>query len=207
MTDEQSNASKDAQTSNPGQQAPSAPPSAGAPAGEMTREEKIAAARAKAEAIKAQRAAAAAPATPPPAAASRPAPAAPGAAGAARPATAAARPAPAPQRSWATSENPGGQPIVPPQNPTVQAFGTVTQSIELRCESTEDQNIRRLLGGLGAYRNPLRGVWQLDYRYYAEALKRLTEAGYRVEGKDYLGRPLDRWTPATRGWTMLAPGG
>ncbi len=119
---------------------------------------------------------------------------------------AAARPTPAPaQRSWATSENPGGQPAVAPQNPKIQAFGTITQSVELRCETSEDQNVRKLLGGLGAYRNPLRGVWQLDYRYYAEAVKRLQAAGYQVEGKDYLGRPLDKWTPEGRGWTRLAP--
>jgi hypothetical protein len=105
----------------------------------------------------------------------------------------------------ATSENPGGQPVVAPQNANIQALGTINQSVELRCESTEDQNLRRLLGGLGAYRNPLRNVWQIDYRYYAEALKRLAAAGYQVEGKDYLGRPLDEWAPARRGWTRLAP--
>src|SRR5579884_3844893 len=157
----------DEKPATPGE-APKPQPSAG----EMSREEKIAAAKAKAEALKAQRAAAGAGAAPP-------------------------RPA--------TSANPGGQPVAPPQNPKIEAFGTVTQSVELRCESTEDQNIRRLLGGLGLYRNPLRGVWQLDYRYYAEARRRLQEAGYQVDGKDYLGRPLDRWAPETRGWTRLAP--
>lgn len=180
MADEKPEAPKDAQTPQPPAQ-PAAP-------GEMSREETIAAARARAEALKAQRAAGGA--------APAPAPAAPASPAAAAPA----------QRSWATSENPGGQPPVPPQNPTIQAFGTITQSVELRCESTEDQNIRRLLGGLGAYRNPLRGAWQLDYRYYAEALKRLREAGYQVEGKDYLGRPLEKWTPAARGWTGLGRG-
>lgn len=170
---------------------------------EMTREEKIAAAKAKAEAMKAQRAAppvSAAPAAPgaptPPAAGS-----ATPAAGAARPA-AAARPAPA-TPALATSENPGGQPVVAPQNAKIQAFGTINQSVELRADATEDQNIRRLLGGLGAYRNPLRNSWQVDYRYYAEALKRLIAAGYQVEGKDYLGRPLEQWAPARRGWTRI----
>ena len=85
----------------------------------------------------------------------------------------------------------------------MQAFGTITQSVELRCDPSEDQNVRKLLGGLGAYKNPLRGVWQIDYRYYAEALKRLQAAGYQVEGKDYLGRPLEKWTPDARGWTLL----
>jgi hypothetical protein len=189
-------------------------PPADAPSGEMTREEKIAAAKAKAEAMKAQRAAqggAAAPAAPgapatpaaPPAAGARPAAAA-GAAGA-RPAAAAARPAAAAVPSLATSENPGGQPVAAPQNPKIQALGTINQSVELRCDATEDQNMRRLLGGLGAYRNPLRSAWQVDYRYYAEARKRLTAAGYQVEGKDYLGRPLEQWAPARRGWTRIAP--
>jgi hypothetical protein len=173
----------------PAGQSPQAPP------GEMSREEKIAAARAKAEALKAQRAAGtAAPAGAP----IRPAPS-----GAGTPAAAGA--APPSQKPLATSDNPGAQPVVAPQNPSIRAFGTISQSVELRCEATEDQNIRRLLGGLGAYRNPLRGVWQIDYRYYAEAVTRLRAAGYQVEGTDYLGRPLEKWTPETRGWSRLPP--
>lgn len=157
------------------------------PAGpEMSREEKIAAAKAKAEAIKAQRAAGAPTAAPQPA---------PGAAAPAKPAPAAP--------GKATAANPGGAPPTAPQNPKVEAFGTITQSVELRAEATEDQNLERLLGGLGLYRNPLRGAWQLDYRYFAEARKRLEAAGYRIEGRDYLGRPLDQWAPHTRGWTRL----
>lgn len=161
---------------------------------EMSREEKIAAARAKAEAIKAQRAAGA-PAGAPPGQ-----PAAPASAPA-KPA-AAAKPA-APGK--ATSANPGGAPVAAPQNPKVEAFGTITQSVELRAEASEAQNLERLLGGLGLYRNPLRGAWQLDYRYFAEARKRLEAAGYKLEGRDYLGRSLDEWSPFTRGWTRLAP--
>src|SRR5579864_2877085 len=167
---------------------------------EMSREEKIAAAKAKAEAMKAQRAAqAATPGAPA-------APAAPGAPAAPAPAkpAAPARPAPA-APALATSDNPGGQPIVAPQNAKIQATGTINQSVELRCEATEDQNIRRLLGGIGAYRNPLRNAWQVDYRYYAEAVKRLTAAGYQIEGKDYLGRSPEQWAPARRGWTRIAP--
>lgn len=173
-------------------------PGAAPPApGEMTREERIAAARAKAEAMKAERQASAPGAAPAP-------PSAPGAPAGPAGTRPPARPAPA-TPALATSENPGGQPVQPPQNAKVQAFGSINQSVELRCESTEDQNMRRLLGGLGAYRNPLRGAWQVDYRYYAEAYKRLTAAGYQVEGKDYLGRPLDQWAPARRGWTRLTP--
>lgn len=187
-------------------------PGAAAPAsGEMSREEKIAAAKAKAEAMKAQRAAQAgtpgAAATPaaPGAAAAPGAPAVPGAGtpAGARPA-APARPASG-TPALATSDNPGGQPVVAPQNAKIQALGTINQSVELRCEATEDQNVRRLLGGIGAYRNPLRNAWQVDYRYYAEAVKRLAAAGYQIEGKDYLGRPLDQWAPARRGWTRIAP--
>jgi hypothetical protein len=165
-------------------------------AAEMSREEKIAAAKAKAEALKAQRAAgtpAAGPAAPGVAAAGpKPAPGA------------AAPPKPAPAvPGKATSANPGGAPPAAPQNPKVEAFGTITQSVELRAEATEAQNLERLLGGLGLYRNPLRGTWQLDYRYFAEARRRLEAAGYRIEGRDYLGRPLDQWAPHTRGWTRL----
>ena len=174
-------------------------------ADEMSREEKIAAAKAKAEAMKAQRAAqAATPGAPaaPAAPAGPSAPAAPGGA-AARPA-APAKPAPA-TPALATSDNPGGQPVVAPQNAKIEALGTINQSVELRADATEDQNIRRLLGGIGAYRNPLRNAWQVDYRYYAEAVKRLTAAGYQIDGKDYLGRPLEQWAPARRGWTRIAP--
>ena len=166
----------------PAQPAPAPAAAPQGPAAEMSREEKIAAARAKAEALKTQRAAAGA---------------TPGAGTQAKaPATAA--------KAWATSENPGGAPPAPPQNPQVRALGTITQSVELHCESSEDQNIRKILGGLGAYKNPLRGAWQIDYRYYAEALKRLQAAGYQVEGRDYLGRPLEQWAPEKRGWTRLS---
>ncbi|HYM91774.1 MAG TPA: hypothetical protein VEW91_09090 [bacterium] len=154
----------------------------------MSREERIAAARAKAEAMKAQRAAVA------PAQAA-PGPSAPPAAG--RPAAAAGVP------GRATAANPGGAPPTAPQHPKVEAFGTITQSVEFRADPTEAQNLERLLGGLGLYRNPLRGAWQLDYRFFAEARRRLQAAGYQVEGRDYLGRPLEQWAPHTRGWTRL----
>jgi hypothetical protein len=171
-----------ADSSGPTQPAPAQATSPQGPSTEMSREEKIAAARAKAEALKAQRAQAGA---------------APGVGTQAKAPAAAAK-------AWATSENPGGAPPAPPQNPQVRALGTITQSVELRCESSEDQNIRKILGGLGAYKNPLRGAWQIDYRYYAEALKRLQAAGYQVDGRDYLGRPLDQWAPEKRGWTRLS---
>src|SRR5262252_5027970 len=93
---------------------------------EMSREEKIAAARAKAEAMKAQRAAGTPPAGPQagsgPAAAQS---ASPPAAGPAKPAV----------PGKATSANPGGAPVAAPQNPKVEALGTITQSVELRAEA------------------------------------------------------------------------
>lgn len=148
----------------------------------QSREEKIAALRAKVEAMKAARAAA--PSGAP---------------------VAAARPA-ATVDVPVSSLNPGGRPGAPPKAPTVEAVGTINNGVELRAAASEDDNIKKLLGGLGAYQNPLRGgVWQLDYRYYAEARRRLEAAGYTVTGKDYLGRPLQDWTPVARGWTRVRP--
>jgi len=126
------------------EQPPPGPPQPPSSA-EMSREEKIAAARAKAEAMKAQRAAP----TPAPAGAGPTAP---------RPAAAQGVP------GRATAVNPGGAPPAAPQHPKVEALGTITQSVEFRADPSEAQNLERLLGGLGLYRNPLRGAWQLDYR-------------------------------------------
>src|SRR5690348_12954613 len=105
-------------------------------ADEMSREEKIAAAKAKAEAMKAQRAAQAATPGAPAAPAGPSAPAAPGGAApaAARPAV-PAKPVPA-TPALATSDNPGGQPVVAPQNAKIQALGTINQSVELRADAT-----------------------------------------------------------------------
>jgi hypothetical protein len=160
-----------------------ASPQQPAPGAAQSREEKIAALRAKVEAMKAARAAAA---------------------GGGQPAAAAA-PA-ASVEVPVSSLNPGGRPGAPPKAATIEAFGTVNHSVELRAAATEDDNIKKLLGGLGAYQNPLRGgVWQLDYRYYAEARRRLEAAGYTITERDYLGRPLKEWQPAARGWTRVRP--
>lgn len=163
---------------------PPAQPAPGGPAaaGEPSRDERIAAAKARAEAIKAQRA--------------QSAPAA-GAAPKAAPAAGGFKP-------LVASRNPGGAPVAPPQHPEIRAFGTVTQAVELTCDPSEDANLGKVLGGLGLYKNPLRGVWQLDYRYYAEAVRRLQLAGYQIDGKDYLGRPLSQWVAEARGWTRRA---
>jgi hypothetical protein len=148
----------------------------------QSREEKIAALRAKVEAMKAARAAAGPGVT----------------AAAAKPAATVDVPV--------SSLNPGGRPGAPPKAATIEALGTINNSVELRAAATEDDNIKKLLGGLGAYQNPLRGgVWQLDYRYYAEARRRLEAAGYTISEQDYLGRPLKDWTPVARGWTRVRP--
>jgi len=167
---------------------PSTPAEPAAPgpaaAGEPTREERIAGAKARAETLKAERAASA-----PPASGAAPK-VAPTAGGGFKPLVA--------------SRNPGGAPAVAPQHPEIRAFGTLTQAVELTCDATEDANLAKILGGLGLYKNPLRGVWQLDYRYYAEGTRRLQAAGYTVDGKDYLGRPLAQWVAEDRGWTRRA---
>ncbi|HLN13299.1 MAG TPA: hypothetical protein VK587_08915 [bacterium] len=155
-----------------------------AAAGEPSREERIAAAKARAEALKAQRAAAPAPA-----------------------AGAAPTVPPAPSggvKPLVASRNPGGAPVVAPQHSEIRAFGTLTQAVEFTCDASEDANLAKILGGLGLYKNPLRGAWQVDYRYYAEAVRRLQAAGYRVDGTDYLGRPLSQWVAEDRGWTRRA---
>lgn len=104
-----------------------------------------------------------------------------------------------------SSINPGGAPASPPQNPKVTAFGTINQGVELHFAESEEATIKKLLGGLGLYQNPLRaGAWQIDYRYFAEAKRRLEAAGYQVEGQDFMGRPLDRWDPEKRGWTRTS---
>jgi hypothetical protein len=164
------------------------------PASDQTREEKLAAIKARAEALRAAKAAAGA---------TRAGPAAAPVAGAP-----AARPAPpgpaATVEVPVSSLNPGGRPGVPPQSTNIDAYGTINQSVEIRADPGEAENLKKLLGGLGAYQNPLRaGVWQVDYRYYAEARRRLEAAGYTLTEKDYLGRPLSSWNPAGRGWTRV----
>lgn len=100
--------------------------------------------------------------------------------------------------------NAAGRPAVKPQNPKVRAVGTLNQAVEFTAEKSEGENLKKLLGGLGGYENPLRGgAWEVSYRYYPEARRRLEQAGYTIEETDYLGRPLKDWTPQTRGWTRV----
>ena len=147
-----------------------------------SREEILAAIKAKADAIRAQRAAAAT-----------------GGAPAADAAAVTVFETPV------SSVNAAGRQAGKPQNPKVSAAGSINQAVEFRAERTEDDNLKKLLGGLGAYANPVRGgAWQVDYRYYAEARRRLLQAGYEVEEADYLGRTLTSWSPQTRGVTKTA---
>lgn len=186
---------------------PPAGPAGDAPADSgASREEKMAAIRARVEALRAARGGAA------PAAAAPKAPEAPAAAPPASAAPAAPRVAPAAPRAAAqievpvTSLNPGGRPGTPPAAPALQALGTLNQGVEIRGDPGEGENLKKILGGLGAYQNPLRGeAWQIDYRYYPEAKRRLAAAGYTIAEQDYLGRPLAAWNPAARGWTRVEP--
>lgn len=143
-----------------------------------SRAEILAAIKAKADAIRAQRAAAAkgeAPAAEAPAAAFE---------------------------TPVSSVNAAGRPAGKPQSTQVTASGSVTQGVEIRADRSEDENLKKLLGGLGAYQNPVRGgAWQVDYRYYAEARGRLEQAGYEIDESDFLDRPLREWSPEVRGWT------
>lgn len=163
-----------------------------------SREEKLAQIRARAEALRAARAAPAA-STAAPAAASTAAPVAPAKPDRAGPATPASG-----VEVPVSSLNPGGRPAAPPQVPALEAYGTPNQSVEIRANPSEAENVKKILGGLGAYQNPLRGnAWQIDYRYFAEARRRLEAAGYVIAGRDFLGRPLSTWSPAARGWTRV----
>ncbi len=147
--------------------------------GELSREEKIAAARARVEALKAQRAAA-------------------GGTGPQAAAAGAAMEVPV------SAANVAGRPMDRAEGRKVRAFGTINQAVDIVTAPEDTENMKKLLVGISGYQNPLRrGAFQVDYRYYAEARRRLEAAGYDIEETDYLGRPLRAWTPQTRGWTRV----
>ena len=148
---------------------------------QKSREEILAAIKAKADAIRAQRATTAKGDQP----------------------AAAAAPA-ATLETPVSAVNAAGRPAGKPTSPKVTALATVTQGVELATDKAEDENIRKLLGGLGAYQNPLHpGIWQLDYRYYDEAKRRLKQAGYEIEEDQYGNIPLSKWTPHLWGWSKV----
>ena len=100
--------------------------------------------------------------------------------------------------------NAAGRPAAKPTSPKITALATVTQGVEIAADKAEDENLRKLLGGLGAYQNPLHpGIWQLDYRYYDEAKRRLKQAGYEVEEDQYGNIPLSKWSPHLWGWSKV----
>ncbi|HXF82585.1 MAG TPA: hypothetical protein VNN19_07525 [bacterium] len=145
-----------------------------------SREEILAAIKAKADAIRAQRAAAAQ-------------------------APAAERPAaPATLETFVSSANAAGRPAGPAKDATIRAYGGVNVGVELQVAPGEEENVIKLIGGLGGYKNPLRaGAFQVDYRYYAEAKARLERAGYRIEEAAFGSLPPSRWTPLRGGWTRV----
>jgi hypothetical protein len=112
--------------------------------------------------------------------------------------------APAALETPVSALNAAGRPAGKPQNAKVTARGTVTMGVEIRAERGEEENLKKLLGGLGAYASPLTaGAWQLDYRYYQEAKTRLQQAGYEIEDEMYTGKPLSTWTPHRGGWSRV----
>lgn len=150
---------------------------------ELSREEKIAQLRAKADALKKQRAATGAPGT------------------------TAGAPAGAAFEVPVSAANPAGRPVDRAAGKKIRAYGTVNQAVDIHADASELENLKKLLTGISGYQNPLRrGMIQVDYRYYAEARRRLEQAGYEIEETDFMGRPLRNWSPENRGWTLVEGG-
>lgn len=148
-----------------------------------SREEILAAIKAKADAIRAQRAAEAA-----------------------KPDAAAAKPgaAPAAPETFVSSVNAAGRPAGAAKEPKIRAFGSVNFGVELQAAPAEDENILKIIGGIGGYKNPVRaGAFQIDYRYYPEAKARLERAGYTVDEDAFGPLGLKRWTPVRGGWSRV----
>ena len=150
---------------------------------ELTREEKIAAAKARVEALKTQKAAQSA---------------------AGAPAASATAPRTATMDVPVSAANAAGRPVERVQGKKIRAYGTVNQAVDIVAPPEDAENLKKLLSGISGYQNPLRrGAFQVDYRYYAEARRRLQAAGYEIEETDFMGRELSTWSPQTRGWTKV----
>ncbi len=150
---------------------------------ELTREEKIAAAKARVEALKTQKAAQSA---------------------AGAPAASATPPQTTTMDVPVSAANAAGRPVERVQDKKIRAYGTVNQAVDIVAPPEDAENLKKLLSGISGYQNPLRrGAFQVDYRYYAEARRRLQAAGYEVEETDFMGRPLTTWSPQSRGWTKV----
>ena len=147
-----------------------------------SREEVLAAIKAKADAIRAQRAAEQA----------KP-----------EPGAAPAKEA-APVETFVSSLNAAGRPAAAPTNTQLRAYGSVNFAIEIACEKSEEENLRKLLGGIGAYQNPVRGgAFTIDYRYYAEAKRRLERSGYTITEEQFGPLAPGKWDPITGGWGLI----
>lgn len=148
-----------------------------------SREEILAAIKAKADAIRAQRTA----------------PTKPEQAGIAQPG-----PPGATLETFVSAINAAGRPAAVPQSAKVRAYASVNFGVEIQGAPSEAENLRKLLGGIGAYENPVRGgAFQIDYRYYPEAKTRLERAGYQIEEEEFGPLPLGKWNPVRAGWSKV----
>lgn len=148
-----------------------------------SREEILAAIKAKADAIRAQRAAEAA----------KPE------AAAAKPGAAAAAP-----ETFVSSANAAGRPAGAAKESKIRAYGSVNSAVELQVAPSEEENVLKLIGGIGGYKNPVRaGAFQVDYRYYPEAKTRLERAGYQIEEEAFGPVSPTGWTPVRGGWSRV----
>jgi hypothetical protein len=147
-----------------------------------SREEILASIKAKADAIRAQRAAEQAK----PEAGAAP-----------------AKEAPAVE-TFVSSLNAAGRPAAAPTNTQLRAYGSVNYAVEIVGEKSEEENLRKLLGGIGAYQNPVRGgAFTVDYRYYAEAKRRLERSGYTITEAQFGPLQPGGWNPIAGGWGLI----
>jgi len=103
-----------------------------------------------------------------------------------------------------SAANAAGRPVERVQGKKIRAYGTVNQAVDIVAPPEDAENLKKLLSGISGYPNPLRrGAFQVDYRYYAEARRRLQAAGYEIEETDFMGRELSTWSPQSRGWTKV----
>ncbi|MGH2398945.1 MAG: hypothetical protein ACRDF6_03795, partial [bacterium] len=106
--------------------------------------------------------------------------------------------------TFVSAINAAGRPAAAPQSAKVRAIASVNFGVEIQSASSEAENLRKLLGGIGAYENPVRsGAFQIDYRYYPEAKTRLARAGYQVEEEEFGPLDLGKWTPIRAGWSKV----
>jgi len=104
-----------------------------------------------------------------------------------------------------SAANAAGRPVERVQDKKIRAYGTVNQAVDIVAPPEDAENLKKLLSGISGYQNPLRrGTFQVDYRYYAEARRRLQAAGYEIEETDFMGRELSTWSPQTRDYRYYA---